>query len=279
MVYFNRIRFDFLRFVSGDCCALYSETPDRMADKVKIVYQDDCLVVVWKPSGLLVHRSLIDKHETEFALQIVRDMIGKRVYPLHRLDKPTSGLLLFALSSEMATEFGEQFSSNNVEKEYLAVVRGFFPNSVTVDYPLKEKLDKKSDKQARTDKAPQTAVTDFSCLHQVTLPYAVGRYDTARYSLVKARPNTGRKHQIRRHLAHLRHPIIGDVNYGDNKHNHFYLQSMDFHGLALVANKIKIFHPVKQQFLLLTGKMEPRFEDLFIRWGLSAAAAQELWSK
>ena len=149
-----------------------------------ILYQDEHLVAVHKPAGLLVHRSMIDKYETRFALQMVRNQVGQHVYPVHRLDKPTSGVLLFALSSDIAKSVGEQFAAHTIEKTYLAVVRGYIDESGVIDYALKEELDKKSDKQARADKPAQDAVTEYQRLATVELDEAVGRYNTARYSLV-----------------------------------------------------------------------------------------------
>ncbi len=150
---------------------------------LEILYQDRYLVAINKPSGLLVHKSPIDKKETRFALQLVRDQIGEFVYPIHRLDKPTSGVLIFALSSEVAKLMSDIFKSHKIEKEYIAVVRGYTKNSELIDYDLKLLLDKKA----------------------VELPFAVSRYPVARYSLIKLLPQTGRKHQLRRHLKHIFH--------------------------------------------------------------------------
>ena len=119
--------------------------------------------VINKPSGLLVHRSNIDRHETLFALQILRDQIGQHVYPVHRLDKPTSGLLLFALSSEVAAHIAHAFSLNQVQKTYLAVVRGFCPQQGTIDHPLKKQYDKMSNKNKIKSQVSQEAVTHYRC--------------------------------------------------------------------------------------------------------------------
>lgn len=216
-----------------------------------IIYQDDFLVVVDKPSGMLVHRSFLDKHETRFVLQTLRDQLGRHVYPIHRLDRPTSGVLVFALSADIARILGQQIACGQWHKGYLAVVRGVIRSAGTLDYPLQEQLDAIADKQARQDKAPQSAVTRYLPLHQVELPFAVSRYPTSRYSLVALQPLTGRKHQLRRHLAHLRHPIIGDTSHGDGKHNLFFRQQLHSERLLLCAFSLLFPHPVSGQLLQL----------------------------
>ena len=216
-----------------------------MRPPLDIVYQDDDLAVINKPSGLLVHRSRIASEAREFAMQMLRDQIGQHVYPVHRLDRPTSGLLIFALSSEIATKMSESFATSQVEKQYHAVVRGYLPEEGTVDYPLKEELDKIADAQADKDKEAQEAVTHFRCLEKVELPFKVSKkHDTTRYSLVELTPETGRKHQLRRHMAHLRHPIIGDTNHGDGRHNRFFREHFDSHRLLLAATGVE-FSPGK----------------------------------
>ncbi|WFF39237.1 tRNA pseudouridine(65) synthase TruC [Moraxella nasibovis] len=187
---------------------------------LEILYQDDDLVVVNKPAKMLVHRSWLDKHETVFVMTTLRDMLGTYVYPVHRLDRPTSGVLLFAKSSEAARILSLQFEQHTVEKSYLAVVRGHLLGCGRVDYPLKVKLDKIADKFANTDKAPETAITDYENLATCELPIvSTPRYATSRYSLMKLTPITGRKHQLRRHMTHLFHPIVGDTTHGDTAQN------------------------------------------------------------
>ena len=231
-----------------------------------VLYQDEHLVAVHKPAGLLVHRSLIDKYETRFAMQAVRDQLGKTVYTIHRLDKPTSGVLLFALSQDVARKMTEQFTLGKVTKTYRAIVRGFTPAEGLIDYPLKEKLDKIADKQARMDKPAQPAVTAYRTLAQYELPYPVRPYKTARYSVLELYPQTGRKHQIRRHMAHIRHPIVGDVNHGDGKHNALLREQFDFNGLGLCAWRVDLIHPVSEKPLSIEVETEPRFDALWEQW-------------
>lgn len=210
-----------------------------------ILYQDEHCVVIDKPSGLLVHRSRIATGVKEFALQKLRDQLGQHVFPIHRLDRPTSGILLFALDAQSARVLSDQFTAREVTKEYHAVVRGYLHGEGVVDYPLKEELDKLADAQADEDKAAQEAITRYRSLAQIELPFAVGkRYPTSRYSLVQLFPETGRRHQLRRHMAHLRHPIIGDSNHGDNRHNRFFQEHFQLHRLLLAATRLRFQQPV-----------------------------------
>lgn len=231
-----------------------------MDEKLHILYQDEYLVAVFKPAGLLVHRSMIDRHETRFALQMVRNQVGQHVYPVHRLDKPTSGVLLFALSSETAKAVGEQFAAHTVEKTYHAVVRGYADESGIIDYALKEELDKKSDQQAQQDKPAQDAVTEYRRLATAELNHAVGRYNTARYSLVQLKPKTGRKHQLRRHFKHIFHPIVGDTTHGDGKQNQFFRQHLACHRLLLQATSLTLQHPISQQPLCIQAAEDVSFD-------------------
>ena len=230
---------------------------------LEILYQDEYLVAINKPSGLLVHRSPIDRHETRFAIQILRDQIGQYVYPVHRLDKPTSGVLLFALDKESAKLMSEQFREHSTQKKYICVVRGFTDETGLIDHALKEKLDKLADKDANKDKEAQEAVTEYKKLATVELPYAVGRYDVVRYSLVEVLPKTGRKHQIRRHMKHISHHILGDTKYGRGEHNKFIREKFDCHRLLLHALSLEIKHPYSNDMLKITAQLDETFESIF----------------
>ena len=235
---------------------------------LEILYQDEHLVAINKPSGLLVHKSPIDKSETEFALQKVRDQIGQYVYPVHRLDKPTSGVLVFALSSNVAGLLSEQFKCHSIQKEYLAVVRGYTKDKEFIDYDLKVILDKKADKDRSQNKEPQEAQTYYERLKTMELPYPVSRYPVARYSLVKLFPKTGRKHQLRRHMKHILHPIVGDTKYGRNEHNNLFREKFDCHRLLLHASKISILHPMTNKELVIEAGLDKIFNnviELFLR--------------
>jgi len=234
---------------------------------VHILYYDEHLIAVNKPSGLLVHRSPIDRHETRFALQLVRDRIGRRVYPVHRLDKPTSGVLLFALDETTARLMMPIFSGGGVDKHYLAVVRGYTADADTIDYPLKEQLDRMTDALADSDKPAQAAITRYRRLATAELPQAVGRYPTARYSLVKLMPKTGRKHQLRRHMKHIFHPIIGDTSHGDGHHNRFFRDTLDCRRLLLAATQLSFMHPLNGQRINIEAPLDESFTIVLERLG------------
>jgi len=234
---------------------------------LEILYQDEYLVAINKPSGLLVHKSPIDRHETQFALQLVRDQIGQYVYPIHRLDKPTSGVLLFALTSEMAQTMSLLFRSHDVEKEYIAIVRGYTEEEELIDYPLKQMLDTKEQKKLGITKEAQESQTYYECLATVELPYAVSRYPVARYSLVKLLPKTGRKHQLRRHMKHIFHPIVGDTKHGRGEHNILFREKFECHRLLLHSNRVSFVQPVTKQLVQIEALVDDTFYGLFKIFG------------
>lgn len=227
-----------------------------------ILYQDEHIVAINKPSGLLVHRSPIDKYETRFAIQLTRDQIGQRVYPVHRLDKPTSGVLLFALSSATAAALTKQFTDKTVHKSYWAIVRGYTQDSGVVDYPLQEQWDKMTDILVDQDKVAQAAITHYQCLAKTELPFPVGRYESVRYSLVALQPKTGRKHQLRRHLKHIFHPIVGDTTHGDGKQNAFLREHFCMKRLMLHAKELSLDHPVTAKPLTIEAPLAEDFQRL-----------------
>ena len=228
---------------------------------METLYQDDFLIAVNKPTGLLVHRSRLDSHATEFALQKVREKTGKFVFPVHRLDRPTSGILLFTFDKESVRNLTYQFSEHGICKRYLAVVRGHLIDG-ELDYPLKEFRDRIADKQVQQSKPPQQAFTEYRCLSQTTLPIPVRPYDTSRYSLMELTPKTGRKHQLRRHMAHLRHPIIGDTSHGDGKHNAMFRDNFDNNRLLLHAAFLSFKHPETDKLIEINAPLYPFFKSL-----------------
>jgi len=223
-----------------------------------ILYQDEHYIAIDKPATLLVHRTRIAEEQREFALQQLRDQIGRRVYLIHRLDRPTSGVLLFAFSSEAAQRMCQLFGERTVSKTYVAIVRGYTKEAERIDYAL----PKEENKQIR-----QEAVTNYKTLATKELAVAVGRYDTARYSLVLVRPETGRMHQIRRHFAHLRHPIIGDKRYGDRFHNRFFVEKMNIVRLLLVAQQLRFVHPYTQKELIIAADLPTEMKFIAQQFG------------
>jgi tRNA pseudouridine65 synthase len=211
-----------------------------------VVYRDESIVAIDKPAGLLVHRSPIDRHETRFAVQILRDQLGQRVYPVHRLDKPTSGLLLFALSAQDARHLNRQFAAHSVAKRYLAIIRGHCPPRGVVDHALRDAPDIGATPRQRE------AWTAYQRLATTELHVPVDRYPTSRYSLVALHPRTGRRHQLRRHMKHIAHPIIGDTRYGKGVHNRYFRDHFACHRLLLACTGLRIRHPASDEPLSLT---------------------------
>ncbi len=236
-----------------------------MREHVQILFQDAWMVAINKPAGLLVHRSAIDRRETRFAMQLLRDQIGRLVYPVHRLDKPTSGVLLFALDGGTARRVSVQFCSGAVAKSYLAVVRGYTATAGLIDYPLQEQQDRMTDAGAESDKPAQPAVTGYRRLATVEIAHPVGRYASARYSLLEVEPQTGRKHQIRRHMKHVFHPVVGDTTHGDGKHNRLFRDRLDCHRLLLAATRLELNHPQTGERLSIDAPLQADFRDVIER--------------
>ena len=225
-----------------------------------IIYQSTDYVAIDKPAGLLVHRTQLDAHATEFALQLLRDQVGKEVFPCHRLDRATSGVLLFALNREALCFAQAQFAERTTHKEYHAVVRGWAADAGEIDYDLR------SEEQPAKSQSSQTR---YSCLKRVELGLPVGRYPTARFSLLKLIPLTGRKHQLRRHMAHLRHPIIGDTCHGDSAQNRFLRQHFGVQRLLLRATKLELDMPNCSTRLQLQAPQACEFSQLVEALNLS----------
>ena len=242
-----------------------------MPETLDILYRDEHIIAIKKPSGLLVHRSAIDRHETRFVLQILRDQIGQHVYPVHRLDKPTSGVLLFALSSHCAQKLGTLIAANHVKKNYVAIVRGYAPEEGAIDHSLTEEQDACTDKKARKDKPAQDALTHFQRLASIELPVQVDKYPQSRYSLVSCQPVTGRKHQIRRHMKHINHPIIGDAKHGKGNHNRFFQAHFNAHRLLLAATDIRLPHPFTEHPLHISAPLDETFMQLLERFDWRSA--------
>jgi len=188
--------------------------------ELPILYRDGLLLAVNKPSGIAVHRGL--SRERIAVLQLARTAVGKRVYPVHRLDRATSGALLLALDSGTARRLQQKLEAGEVGRRYLALVRGIPPEEGVIDHPV-----------PRSPRGPRVpAVTEFRRLATFE-----------RYALVEARPLTGRFHQIRRHFKHLSHPLIGDVRYGKGEHNRIFRERFGLHRLALHAVELAFDHP------------------------------------
>ena len=225
-----------------------------------VLHLDERLVVVDKPSGLLVHRSPVDRHETRFALQIVRDQLGRRVYPVHRLDKGTSGALAFALDPDNARIVSQAFAAREVAKTYVALVRGWPAAEGRIDRPLVAVEDAVLGPPS-TD--PRTASTRFRRLATFELPVRVDRYPSARYALLELVPLTGRRHQLRRHLAGASHPIIGDSTYGKGRHNRLFAERFGSRRLLLACTRLEFpALPGRDAPLHVEAPLAPEFAEL-----------------
>ena len=253
--------------VDQDNMNILSEEVDELVPEIEILFEDDDIVVIHKPAGLLVHRSYLARRERFFAMQMTRDKVGCHVFPVHRLDRPTSGVLLFAKSSEMANVLCEQFAAKTVEKHYLAIVRGNMHDDGILDYALKVELDNHGDKDVDPNKAAQDAVTTYQPLLNAEILYPSGRYATSRYAMVKLSPHTGRKHQLRRHMAHLRHPIVGDTTHGDGKQNSFFRDHFAINRLWLIAKNLSFCHPRTGERVAVETELEREWFSLFDAFG------------
>ena len=221
-----------------------------------ILYLDDYLAIVHKPAGWLVHRTPLDKGETRFVLQTLRDQIGQHVWPVHRLDKGTSGVLLFALSAEVARTLGQAFETGEgLHKTYRAIVRGWPLPEGLIDHPLKRMPD---DMRLEREEI-QSAQTRYETLRRGELPIAQGNFDSLRWAEVQLLPLTGRRHQLRRHMKHIAHPIIGDATHGKGPLNRAVAEHLGMQRLWLHALRLGMRHPVSGQTLTIDAPCGPEW--------------------
>lgn len=214
---------------------------------LEILYQDDQLIAIHKPAGLLVHRSMLDRHETRFAVQMLRDQTGRHVYPAHRLDKATSGILLFSFDAASAAALASAFEQRSVSRRYLAVVRGHPAAEGLIDHPLQRRDD--ANGEHRKTGPTQEARTRYRRLATYELPLRVDRYPSSRYALLELQPETGRRHQLRRHMKHISHPIIGDSSWGKGAHNRLFTERYGSARLLLACTELRFAHPHSGQTL------------------------------
>jgi tRNA pseudouridine65 synthase len=213
-----------------------------------ILFRDEHLIAINKPHGLLVHRSPIAADVEEFALQLLRDQIGQKVNPVHRLDRKTSGVLLFAFNKQTEIEMQKQFAENKVSKVYLSIVRGHTEDKGDIDYPLRKE-----------NGTLQEAFTAYRTLKQAELSVPFGKHSTSRYSLIEATPATGRMHQLRKHFAHIFHPIIGDRTHGCNKQNKLFKEKWEMDTMLLHAQSLTFNHPVTSDKIIIEAPIQQEF--------------------
>ena len=232
-----------------------------MSNPLTVLYRDEHLLAVHKPAGLLVHRSPIDKHETEFALQYARELNGgQHVYPVHRLDRPTSGVLVLARDSDTARTLGMALMAGEVTKTYLAMVRGWPPEHGEIDHPLREEPE---DRRLKGEEQPvRDALTYYRTLATTEIPVEIEKYPSSRYAVVELNPKTGRKHQLRRHMKHINHPIIGDANHGRGRHNRYFAERFGQGRLMLAATRMAFQHPVSGKPLTISAAPEASFLEV-----------------
>lgn len=223
-----------------------------------IIYQDEHLVAINKPHGLLVHRSSIANDATEFALQLLRDQLDRHVFPAHRLDRKTSGVLLFALDKETEKLMQTQFMNDLVSKKYLAIVRGHTPDEQDIDYPLRKE-----------NGTLQHAFTHYKTLARAELDVPLGNHPTSRYSLVQAQPTTGRMHQLRKHFSHIFHPIIGDKTHGCNKQNKLFKERWQMETMLLHASQLSFIHPVTNAQINIEAPLQCEFLRVMAFMGIA----------
>jgi tRNA pseudouridine65 synthase len=235
---------------------------------LNILFQDDDLVAVNKPAGLAVHRSKMVGNAEEFLIDLLREQVEGRLHLAHRLDRATSGVLLVARSSEVAAALGEQFMGRSVRKRYLAVVRGWpDPAEASIDYPLPGSRETGPRREARTD---------YRRLATTEVDIALGRYPQQRYALVMAEPQSGRFRQIRKHMAHIHHPLIGDSQHGRGDHNRLFKQYFASHRLLLHALRLEFIHPVSGKPMVIDAPLDATWDQLLQRFGWQEAAATSL---
>ncbi|MBU8893014.1 MAG: tRNA pseudouridine(65) synthase TruC [Bacteroidales bacterium] len=225
---------------------------------LEIIYRDEYLVAINKPHGLLVHRSEYSGIADEYAVQKLRDMLGMYVYPCHRIDRKTGGVLLFALNEEANRFMQQQFAANQIKKKYIAIVRGYTEDSGIIDYPLTNFKGK-----------TQEAITNFRTIKKTELDIPFGKFETSRYSLVEIMPQTGRMHQIRKHFAHIMHPIIGDRPHGCNKQNRLFKERWNMNTMMLHALELEFIHPITKKEIVITAELQSEFNRVLEIMGWS----------
>ena len=221
-----------------------------------ILFQDRDIVAINKPSALLVHRNR-QARDHVFALQLLRDQLGQFVYPVHRLDRATSGVLLFAKSSEIASRLVKSFTDREVSKTYHAVVRGYTAEEGLIDYPLAES----------SEDTPKEARTRFRLLATSEIDEPIAPHATIRMSLVEAFPETGRMHQLRKHFKHISHPILGDTTYGKGPYNRFLRERYFLNRLLLHAASLTFPHPDTGESVTLNAPTPSEFRPFFDEMG------------
>jgi tRNA pseudouridine65 synthase len=228
-----------------------------MAEPIRIVYEDEYFFAIDKPSGFFVHPPEYSAYPTpreKICLYVLEQKFNRAVYPIHRLDSPTSGLVLFAFSKDATRKLSRLFADREIKKTYHAVTRGFIDPEGEIGLSL----------EIKGFREPIDALTKYSCLGQREFACPVGtKYQTARYSLVEINPITGRWHQIRRHFDRIAHPLLGDIEHGDSHHNRFFRDHLKIPGLCLRARDLTFKHPWSAEALLIEAPDCERWQRIY----------------
>jgi len=222
---------------------------------LRILYQDPFLIAINKPAGFYVHppEDFAYRIPNEFnCLYLLRKQVNEYLYPVHRLDRATSGVLLFALNPSSAKALCDLFQQRKVKKTYFCVTRGWTEEVGVIDYPL-EGVD---------------SLTAFQQVARLETPHPIGRYSSSRYSILRVEPHSGRRHQIRKHLRHISHPLIGDTAYGDSAHNRLFREKWDIGRLLLKAYSIEVDHPETGLPLRITSRWDGLWHRVFDLFGV-----------
>lgn len=215
-----------------------------------ILYKDEWIVAINKPHRLIVHPSPIARDADTSAMEELRDQLGHYVYPAHRLDRKTGGVLLFGLTNEVKAMMDRIFAERQIQKIYYAIVRGFTEDEGVIDYALTNEKNK-----------TQEAITNYKTVAQSEIAIPSGGHNTSRYSLVRVNPVHGRMHQIRKHFAHIHHPIIGDRPHGCNKQNKLFKEKWQMIDMLLHAHQIQFPHPINDSQLSIIAPIQQVFHD------------------
>ena len=220
-----------------------------------IIFEDDYIICVNKPNNVLVHHAHHSRNlaEEKSLLQLLFDRFNKKFYPIHRLDRKTSGIILLAKETHLVSKFQDLFTTNQINKTYYGVVRGFTPDSKIIDSPVK----------GRDGKVHKEAETHLKTLEKITLNIPVKPYDSSRYSLVELTPKTGRMHQLRVHMNKISYPLIGDTKYGDKNHDLMFDENFNWKNMFLHAGSLRFTHPFSKKILELKAPFSNNWSELF----------------
>jgi tRNA pseudouridine65 synthase len=242
------------------------ETDDFIVDELtrplQILYRDEHYVAVFKPAGLIVHRSKLTLPHEPVLMQALRDQIGQFLYPVHRLDRPTAGLVIFGLSRPSAGRLGQLFIDRQVDKYYQALVRGFVEPEFSINRPLREKFGEEWEPGSTENNPLQNAETHFRRIEQFEAPWPTPEFESTRYSLLEIKPVTGRWHQIRRHLNHVAKPVIGDHRHGDHRYNQLVYNRSGVYRMLLTALRVDFRHPFTGEMLAITTGRGSQFDHV-----------------